>query len=652
MKLLGVRPALAVAVFAAAVLAACGGGGGGGGSTGGPPPVTTTPTPFPYVAPAGGVTQLGPGGMFSSSLLAASADGTFIVQSGDAPAEPPASSATLTEYDVTVAESAAGQKPSSVKRTASSVAVSRPDGVARLPYRLTMDFRAPQMRQLAARTIGTLGHTRITQSFRHASSFAQGASHVFHVMQGTITGTGGTCTPPQQSAGGQCYLDVTATLQYVSSHGYVWVDNAFDASYAFTAADWPATGQKFDAAYARETVAFGPAFFHAVNSYNQCDSTGAPTTTPQPPVDLSGSDPHVSLLVTRALENTGEGGYFYSGDLANDQELNCVFKTGHVPSNALPLVVLGADKYQLSAGTTQADENYWRTVDMPRTVAHEFQHYLHNISKQSIPPLVNGQAGLSDDSFIDEGDSMLAQDLVNGSAQAQDTNALEVGFEYLYSPANYSLTAFTGYDANPLDTSSNPTFGFFHNTFGNYGVAYLFERYLYDRFGGDVAMHRQYATLTSTASGANVNPVVAEAGNGENFAQLYADFAAALAARNVASTDPRFSFSPAVLLVGTRQVPVQGAQTWDIVLNGPRSPADLTNPHPFAVGTSRIKLTPNATVSAKLITGATLFFNAAPSAGSITSLNSTSAPSGSVDGALVQGAYNDNGSCFGPPSQC
>jgi hypothetical protein len=643
MKLYGVRPALAVSVFAAAALAACGGGGGGGG-TGGPPPVVT-PTPSGgYVAPSGGVTQLGPSTTFSSSLLGASADGTFVVQSGEAPAEPPASSATLTEYDVTAAESAPGQKPSSANRTTTAQRSSL--DVAPLPFRIRMDYRAAALRSATSRTFTALGRVRSVESGRHASDLTAGATRTFHVLQGTITGTGGTCTPPQQSVGTQCYLDVPATLQYVSAHAYVWADNAFDASYGLGSADWQATGLKFDAAYAKETVTFGPAFFHANVHYTQCTSTGSPAPTSQTPVDLSGTDPHVSLIVTRALENTGEGGYFYSPDLLTDQEFNCATKAPHVPTNGLPLIVLGADKYQ----NNQADESFWRTVDMPRTVAHEFQHYLHAIGKEFIPNLVNNQPALFDDSFVDEGDSMLAQDLVNGTAQAQDVVALEAGFDYLYSPANYSLTAFTGYAPDPLDTSTNPAFGFFHNTLGNYGAAYLFQRYLYDRFGGDAAMHRQYATLTSTASGANVNPVLAEAGNGESFAQLYADFAAALAARNVASTDPRFSFSPAVLLVGTKQVPVQGGQTWDIVLNGPRSPADLTNAHPFATGTTRIKLTPNTTVSAKLITGATLFFNAAPSPGSITSLVSTSAPGGTVQGALVQGAYNDNGSCFGPPS--
>ena len=657
-------------VVVCAALAACGGGGGGGG-TGGPPPVFPTATPVAtatpvstatpvaqggYVAPTGGVTQLVPvaNNAFSSSLLSASTDGTFVVQSADAPAEPSGSTPTLTEYDVTAAESAPGQKPSSAARTVSTMrttfAAARADGAA-LPYRPRMDPRESALRATAQRITRSLVREsgRSTQSVRRPQAFTTGATRTFHVLQGTITGVGGGCTAPQVSVGGQCYLDVPATLQYVSAHGYVWVDNAIDASYNLGAADWQATGTAFDTDYARETVAFGPAFFNATRQYQQCDTSGTPFSSQaqyQAPVDLSGTDPHISILVTKALENTGEGGYFFSLDLVNDQEYNCA-KAPHAPSNALPMFVIGADKYQISSGTT-ADESYWRTVDMPRSLPHEFQHYLHAISKIYIPNLVNGVNGSFDDAFVDEGDAMLAQDLVKGTGQ--DVNALVSGFEYLFNPANFSLTAFTGYDADPLDTSTNPAYGFFRSTVGNYGAAYLFQRYLYDRFGGDAAMHRQYASMTSPASGANVNPVVAEAGNGETFAQLYADFAAALAARNVASTDPRFTFSSNVTLVGTKQIPIPGNQTWDMVLNGPRSPDDITSAHPNSL--PRIKLTASSTASAKLIDGATLFFNAAPSAGSIVSLNSTSAPSGKVGGALVQGPYNDNGSCLGPPPGC
>ena len=670
MRFLRVVPSFAIVTIVAA-LAACGGGGGGGGGGSALPPgggggivptptaspvPTSTPTTAPasgYVAPTGGVTELSPAtsNQFSSSLLATSTDGTFIVQSADAPAEPPASAATLTEYDVVAAESAAGQKPSAVWRGTSATA--RADARGRIPYRPAMDYRSGLLRGMSQQIVSHLGTTRSIESFRSTRALAQGTQRTFHIIQGTITGNSSSCAAPQQTVNGQCYLDVPATLQFVSSHGYVWVDNGFDQSYGFSGTDWQTAGAKFDAAYARETTAFAPAFFQPSQHYSQCDTNGntLPPASSQPPVDLTGSDQHISILVTRALENTGEGGYFFFGDLLNDQEFNCATHAAHIPSNALPMFVIGGDKYAVGSGTV-ADASYWRNVDMPRSVAHEFQHYLHAINKVMVPNLVNNQSVAFDDAFIDEGDAMLAQDLVN-AGNAQDTNALETSFSYLYSPSNFSLTAFTGYDANPLDTSSNPSFGFFHNTGGNYGAAYLFARYLYDRFGGDAALHRQYASLVpspGSSTSANVGPILAEANNGQTFAQLYQDFAAALAARNVASTDPRFTFNSTVFLVGTKQVPIPGGQSYDLVMNGPRSPADLTSLHPYDF--PRIKLTPSTSVTAKLIIGATLFFNAAPSAGSITSLNSTTAPLGHVDGGLVQGAYNDNGSCFGPPPQC
>jgi hypothetical protein len=619
------------------------------------PTPTSTPTPASsgYVAPTGGVTQLGPNAtdIFSSSLLSASTDGTFVVQSADAPAEPSGAASPLTEYDVSASESAAGQKPSSAGRLGASFAASRADGSA-MRYRARRDFGQASLSRMSRKLSNLTRVARSPQATRRTNALAVNTVRTFHVFQGTITGTGGTCTSPQITIGSYCYLNVPATLQSVSNHGYVWVDNAIDASYGFTAADWQNAGTAFDTDFTRETVAFGPAFFTANAQYQQCDAQGNALAQGQytAPIDLSGSDPHISFLVTKALENTGEGGYFLSLDLLNDQEQNCVFGgSQHIPTNGLPMFVVGSDKY---SGT--ADENYWRTQDMPRTLPHEFQHMLHAVNKIFIADLggscnnPNG-CGVADDSFVDEGDSMLAEDLVNpNNAQSNDT--LLAAFTYLYNPANYSLTSWVGYDQNPLDTSQNPPFAFYRSTEGNYGGGYLFARYLYDRFGGDTALHRVYADLSSTPTGvANLGPIVAEANNGESFAQLYADFAAALAARKIASTDPRFTFNSTVFLVGSKTVPIPGG-TWDIQMNGPRSPDDITNTYPSTL--PRIKLTANGTVSAKLITGATLFFNAAASAGSIVSLNSTSAPANKVYGALVQGAYGDNGACLGPAPGC
>jgi hypothetical protein len=213
------------------------------------------------------------------------------------------------------------------------------------------------------------------------------------------------------------------------------------------------------------------------------------------------------------------------------------------------------------------------------------------------------------------------------------------------------VPAFSGYDADPLSTSSTPSYAFYHNTSGSYGAAYLLARYMYDRFGGDGAMHRLYADLSQPpANGANLHPIVSEAGNGETWAQLYQDFGSALAARNVASTDPRFSFGSNVMLRGQSTATFPGGTTYNEIFNGPRSPEDITSATPENL--ARIKLTPGSNVHAKLISGATLFFNVAPAGGALVELNSASAPGGAVDGALTQGAYDDTGACAGSPSSC
>ena len=677
MKLHGVRPALAVVVFAAAVLAACGGGGGGavpggggGGGGGGGPTPTPVPTATPgpnFVKGVSGVAQIPANGAnaFSSSMLGVSNDGTFVIQSTDTPGRPSGSSFTLTEYTVTASESAAGVTSSTSKARIASAA-GREGTNATLPFRPHLDPRTTELQLFHGRSPLNVVHGgRSVQSVRRVSAIPANTQRTFHVQQGTITGVGGTCTPPKIPVGSSgCYADRTAHLKAIGARTYVWVDDAIDGTYNLTQTDWDATATTFDADFSRLTTAFAPAFNAGLapyngsnNTYQQCDSTTGNDLDPSgngafPPYqatpDLSGGDPHISILITNALENTGEGGYFDVLNELNDQEINC-FAHPHVPSNNLPMFVIGTDKY----GSSGADENYWRTQDMPRSVPHEFQHYLHAINKGFVPDLVTPPRGkgVGDTAFIDEGDSMLAEDLVLGPGanppQSPDSQAL--AFDYLFTPGNYSLTAFAGYDQDPLGSSS--TYGFFRSTAGNYGGAYLFARYLYDRFGGDAALHRVYADLTPPVPGtANVAPIQSEA-NGESFAQVYGEFAAALAARNVASGgDPRFQFSSNVLLRGVATLPIPGGAVWNQRFNGPRSPEDLsTSSSPSG---PRIKLTPGGTVTMKLITGATLFPNVAASGGSVVQANVAGAPALGVDASLVQGAYDDGGSCRGPAPGC
>ncbi|HEV2643321.1 MAG TPA: hypothetical protein VGT98_11460, partial [Candidatus Elarobacter sp.] len=373
MKLHGVRPALAVAVFAAAVLAACGGGGGGGAVPGGgggggggatPTPVpTATPPGTNFVKGVSGVAQIPQiaSNTFSSSMLGVSTDGTFVIQSSETPPGPSANF-TLTEYTVTASESAAGVTSSTSKARIAST-VGREGTNAVMPFRQRTDPRTPALQLFHGRsTLNVVHGGRSAQSVRRVSDIPVNTARTFHVQQGTITGVGGSCVPPQITVGSGCYADRPSHLKAIGAHTYVWVDDAIDATYNLTQSDWNATATTFDGDFARLTTAFGPAFNAKLapynnsgntNTYQQCDTSGtdlAPgnNNPPVPPYlptpDLSGADPHISILVTNALENTGEGGYFDALNELNDQEINC-FAHPHVPSNNLPMFVIGTDKY-------------------------------------------------------------------------------------------------------------------------------------------------------------------------------------------------------------------------------------------------------------------------------------------------------------------
>ena len=160
-----------------------------------------------------------------------------------------------------------------------------------------------------------------------------------------------------------------------------------------------------------------------------------------------------------------------------------------------------------------------------------------------------------------------------------------------------------------------------------------------------------YADLTpGPANGAKVSPIQSEA-NGEAFAQVYGEFAGALAARKIASTDPRFAFASSVLLDGQTTVAVPGGGG-DLRFNGPRSPEDLSAASPGTA--ARIKLTPGTFVNIKLITGATLFPNVAPPGARRSFRAAAVAVAAGLgeNGLMVQGAYHDTGACFGPAPNC
>jgi hypothetical protein len=88
--------------------------------------------------------------------------------------------------------------------------------------------------------------------------------------------------------------------------------------------------------------------------------------------------------------------------------------------------------------------------------------------------------------------------------------------QWLDSPQSYSLTGFSGVDPGKTTAAFNCS--------GCYGGSYLFQRYLYDRLGGDTYLHQVEA---GTATG--LDHLAALAGTTDQ--QLLTDFGIALAVR-------------------------------------------------------------------------------------------------------------------------
>ena len=603
----------------------------------------TAPSAVPpngFVAASGPLSTLvaTAGGSFGSTMLPSSSAAEFIVLSASQPATPVLSSAAnpagIGQFQITVTESA-GLAAQTAIRSGSSAAKTISDAHAAAAVE---GFRElPPATTGVEATVAALPRTaeslRAPVAIRTAKANL-GDQRVFKVLYSRPGGTATACPNPVPNY--TCYVNVTATLTAVSQHGYVWVDNTSlgntaefpDASY-FTA-----VGANFDRYFAIETQAFGPPWSPAnVTQYGQCDSNANPLPQSQfePIPDMTGIDPHIHILITDVLVGAGEGGYFYSGNLFAQNVLNCS-PTPRAVSNELPMLVVGGGNYPVVPGYSQYNPQFWLNTDMPRTLSHELQHYLHNVNKY-FGPLSNGRQTIIDNPWIDEGCSMLAEDLAAGGLQI-DTPFYS--YLYLLEPSQFSLTSFVGYQPNPL-TGSGP-YGFYYYTAGNYGAAYLFMRYLYDRFGGATALHALYADFRPATPGqSNVQPVLAAAGNAESWAQLYGEFTIALAAQSTGVTnDPRYSFNPAVTLRGPLQLPSRRnppLQIRNLVFGGPQPPET------FDAGGNLIgyvTLSASSSPTVRALDGAANFFIPAPLAGGATLRAQTGALTASR-GAIVQG---------------
>ncbi|MBV8600390.1 MAG: hypothetical protein JO359_02375, partial [Candidatus Eremiobacteraeota bacterium] len=161
--------------------------------------------------------------------------------------------------------------------------------------------------------------------------------------------------------------------------------------------------------------------------------------------------------------------------------------------------------------------------------AHEFQHLINFVNHCILAPTCLVQ----DDPWMNEGLSMLAEDFavhqLFPNVQYDVDEALFFGAQFLQSPQSFNVAAFAGIDAGQTAPA------LYCN--GCYGGAYLFQRYLYNRFGGD-AYTRAMETGAGT-SGTNLSAFANETPQA-----LVGDFSIALAAaqNGVSATNP-FTFA-------------------------------------------------------------------------------------------------------------
>jgi hypothetical protein len=339
-------------------------------------------------------------------------------------------------------------------------------------------------------------------------------------LASATVGAGGSFSVSQAAigTGGGGYTSVAATLRATSAHANVWIDNTLGTLDA-TAAQRIAAD--FENAYDSDTRHFGSVEYTSASPgarvmLRPCDASGRQIGGALVPMFISPGGRHAVLIVNQTTLGNGMGGYFSAMDYETQAIANC----SRVPSNELPLIVLGY--------APGADLNYALDEDFVRGTAHELQHAINFVQHYILAPTPQ-----VDSTWINEGLSMLAQDfavseLHNGTPNLDVDDALARAQEFLRQPEAYNLTGF--------DCATGSS-GFTYNCSGSYGESYLFERYLYDRFGGD-------AFTLALESGSAAGVANLQAVTRTPVQQLISDFGVALAVSGLhVTSDPRFAFT-------------------------------------------------------------------------------------------------------------
>jgi hypothetical protein len=341
------------------------------------------------------------------------------------------------------------------------------------------------------------------------------------------------------------YQQVPSTLEFQTAHGNVWVDNTLmngpSPSTSFQGASLATTVAQIGADLENANVsdiAHFASFDYPNNApgvqlqYNTCDTNGTVTGSGNQYItEPTDRRMNLEVLNTAAL-GSGVGGYFSGVNYTPQAIWNCITGSTRPMSNEAPFIYCG--------WFDGNGANFELNEDLVRGTAHELQHLINFVNHSILPAAANTYSFNGfEDTFINEGLSMLAQDLaVNTLHPTQSfdvADAMSRAQQYLSSPQNYSLSGFIGID--PSSFGGNGSTAKYNCGGGCYGSAYLFERYMRDRFNGDTYTQGMETSQQTGFANLQVN------GGNEPAGALMGDFAIAIATNSQQISPPKAAFN-------------------------------------------------------------------------------------------------------------
>jgi hypothetical protein len=325
----------------------------------------------------------------------------------------------------------------------------------------------------------------------------------------------------QPGVAGTTFEQVPATLAIQTAHASIWVQNTLDL--LTNASALGTIASNIENAMASDNAHFGASTWDASaaslgTQYATCDANGNRNGGSSPEFIVP-SDPHVNFVYVDPSE-ISVGGYMDADSLMPEEIIRCTqASNGTYHSNQAPMIVLAyyGDSHGMS---------YVLDEDSIVHPAHEYQHLInivHHAILQSKPQY--------EDALLNEGLSMMAQDFAiaaaTNGAEPLDGENLYRSSTYLNATQNYSVAGFAGVQSSGGTLFNCPIC---------YGPAWLFERYLYDRFGGDAYLHAMEAgSSTSWGELASVT--------GASSQQMLQDFAVALGSSNTSAAVAPYQFA-------------------------------------------------------------------------------------------------------------